>query len=70
MRDVFYTLLVVWLIWRVMNSVSTIKTKVYSNPRPQQQQRKAGETTVEYVPPKTKSKYDGEGEYVDYEEVK
>lgn len=71
MRDVFYTLLVVWIIWRIMNGVNTVKTKIYSNPpRPQQPLRKTGETTVDYVPPKGKSKYEGEGEYVDYEEVK
>ncbi|MCW3084663.1 MAG: hypothetical protein JWP12_2029 [Bacteroidetes bacterium] len=70
MRDVFYTLLVVWIIWRIMNSVNNIKTKVSSNASKSQNQRRAGETTVDYVPPKAKSKYDDAGEYVDYEEVK
>lgn len=70
MRDVFYTLLVVWLIYRIMNSVNTVRTKVNSYSRPQQQQRKTGETTMDYGPPRPKSKYDDKGEYVDYEEVK
>ena len=70
MRDVFYTLLVVWIIWRIMNGVNSIKTKVSSNATRSQNQRKPGETTVDYVPPKAKSKYDDAGEYVDYEEVK
>jgi len=71
MRDVFYTLLVVWFIWRVMESISGARAKVNSGPRRSQpRQPKTGETTVEYVPPKTKSKYEGKGEYVDYEEVK
>lgn len=68
MRDVFYTLLVVWIIWRVLNGVNTIReksTKASNGSR----QRRPGETTVDYIPPKGKSKFDGEGEYVDYEEV-
>ncbi|MGZ4055053.1 MAG: hypothetical protein ACXVPU_07610 [Bacteroidia bacterium] len=69
MRDVFYTLLVVWIIWRIMNSVNVIRTK-QSSPNPPPSSRKEGETTVNYVPPKKKSVADNEGEYVDYEEVK
>jgi hypothetical protein len=69
MKDVFYTLLVVWIIWKIINSVNTIRAKQnvsdHQGPRP----RKPGETTVDYIPPKNKSKYDDKGEYVDYEEI-
>ena len=66
MKDVFYTLLVVWLIYRIANALST---KGRSN---EQQRNKVGETTVSYAPPPemNKRKYPEEGEYVDYEEIK
>lgn len=68
MKDVFYTILVVWIIWRVLNSVSVYRAK---QSKPQQPpSRKEGETTVDYVPPTKKSISDDEGEYVDYEEIK
>lgn len=69
MRDVFYTLLVVWIIWRIMNGVSVIRGK-QSVPNQPKSFRKEGETTVDFVPPKKKSVADSEGEYVDYEEIK
>jgi len=71
MRDVFYTILVVWIIWRIMNSVNTMRNKQSANTHhPHNNGRRTGETTVDYVPPQNKSKHDGEGEYVDYEEIK
>jgi hypothetical protein len=69
MRDVFYTLLVVWIIWRILNSVNVIRAKTSVPNRPSSS-RKEGETTVDFVPPKKKSVADSEGEYVDYEEMK
>ena len=68
MRDVFYTLLAVWVLWRIMSSVNTARNKKSSGGATAS--RKPGETTVDYVPPKKKSMGDNEGEYVDYEEVK
>jgi hypothetical protein len=68
MKDVFYTILVVWIVWRILNSVNSYRAKS-SNPQ-QTTSKKEGETTVNYVPPKKKSVGDDEGEYVDYEEIK
>lgn len=68
MKDIFYTILVVWIIWRILNSVNRIKARTNSDSP--NQGRREGETTVDFVPPKSKGKYDGEGEYVDYEEIK
>ncbi len=69
MRDVFYTLLIVWLIWRIMNSVNSFRAR--STNYDQQPLRKEGETTVDYIPPSNKKKIsDNEGDYVDYEEIK
>lgn len=68
MKDIFYTLLVLWLVWRILNSVNSHRAK-----RANQQQtsaKKEGETTVNFVPPKKKNVGDVEGEYVDYEEIK
>ena len=68
MRDVFYTLLVVWIISRIMSSVNTVRTRSAGTSQPSS--RKEGKTTVDYIPPQKKSVPDTEGEYVDYEEIK
>ena len=67
MRDVFYTILVVWIIWRILNAINTHRSGQVSN---SQSQRKKGETTVDFIPPTKKKIRDDEGEYVDYEEMK
>lgn len=68
MRDVFYTILVVWIIWRILNAIS-IHTSGRTNTA-QQSQSKEGETTVDFTPPSKKKISDDEGEYVDFEEMK
>lgn len=71
MKDIFYTILVVWIIWKIINSVNTIRSKQAASVKNDQHSRRPGETTVEYVPPKNKRKNDDDdGEYVDYEEIK
>ena len=68
MKDIFYTLLVAWILWRIFSSVNAHRAK-----RTSQQQttsKKEGETTVNFVPPKKKNVGNDEGEYVDYEDVK
>ncbi len=69
MKDIFYTILVVWIIWRIVNSINSHRNKQASENK-QQNSRKEGETIVDFVPPEKKKMNDGEGEYVDYEEVK
>lgn len=67
MRDLFYTILVVWVVWQILRSVSAYKQKQNNATS---SSKKQGETSVDYIPPQ-KSKFpDGEGEYVDYEEIK
>jgi|JRYE01.1.fsa_nt_gb hypothetical protein len=68
MKDVFYTLLVVWLIYRIVSALSATKGRNSEG----QKRSKVGETTVSYSPPQEepKRKYPNEGEYVDYEEIK
>ena len=53
MKDIFYTLLVAWILWRIFSSVNAHRAK-----RTSQQQttsKKEGETTVNFVPPKKKN---------------
>ncbi len=74
MRDVFYTILVVWIVWRIINAFSSSKTKAQNTTSNSAQypNKKEGETTVDFMPQTsnaTKLKDDA-GEYVDYEEIK
>ncbi len=68
MKDIFYTLLVAWILWRIFSSVNAHSSKKAS--QQQTSSKKEGESTVNFVPPKKKNVGDVEGEYVDYEEIK
>ena len=64
MRDVFYTILTVWIIWRIIGAFSA-----YGNKREKQngntfreQKNEEGKTTIKYVPPVNKVIGDDEGE--------
>ncbi len=71
MRDVFYTILIVWIVWKVIDSISTYNKRGSNSTNAGQRKKRAeGETTVDYVPPTKKKINDDDGEYVDYEEVK
>jgi hypothetical protein len=75
MKDIFYTILVVWIVWRIFSSINAYKARQTASAGEEQKRyRKPGETTVDYVPPSKKQKKkddnDDEGEYVDYEEIK
>jgi len=73
MRDVFYTILIVWIIWRVLDGISAYGAKKETRAADNfssKSKRKEGETSVDYVPPIKKRISDDEGEYVDYEEIK
>ncbi len=69
MRDIFYTVVVVWLVWRILSSVNSHRAKKASQTQ-SSSSKKEGETTVNYVPPQKKPLDATEGEYVDYEEIK
>lgn len=72
MRDVFYTILIIWIVWRIFNSISNYRTKHSSSFNPSSSAKKAteGQTKVDYIPPVKKKISDDEGEYVDYEDIK
>ncbi len=69
MRDAFYTLLVVWVIWKIVNGLNAMQSKKGKQQQPSS--NRVGETTISYTPPGSKKKNDpDDGEYVDYEEIK
>jgi hypothetical protein len=70
MRDVFYTLLVIWIIWRIIDALST--TRARSRSQQSHSEERIGDTTISYTPPsgRQKKKFPDDGEYVDYEEIK
>jgi hypothetical protein len=67
MRDVFYTILVVWIISRIFSAFSS---KPKSETASSNYKSKQGETNIKYTPEKKKSVGDDFGDYVDFEEVK
>ncbi len=68
MRDVFYTILVVWIVWRIYTSFSKNRPKDQS--KPVSSSKRQGETTLDYIPEDKKRKDFKGGDYVDYEEIK
>ncbi|MCK6649875.1 MAG: DUF4834 family protein [Bacteroidia bacterium] len=67
MRDVFYTILVIWILWRIIHSVNVYRSKKASTSASMNQP----EVKHSYSSKVAKQKMaDSEGEYVDYEEVK
>ena len=70
MADVFYTILIIWILWRIFGR-STIKTHVIHHHQYSQSNHKEGEVRItQDKKSDTKKKNDDEGDYVDFEEVK
>ena len=63
MRDIIFTIVAFWVIYKIIESINTSKKTT-------QNKKREGETTVNYTPPKKKDDNNNDGEYVDYEEVK
>lgn len=61
MRDIFYTIVVVWLVYRIWHAFSAPASK---NASPQ----KEGDVTIQNH--SSNPKNNEKGEYVDYEEIK
>ncbi|MBI2270693.1 MAG: hypothetical protein HYU69_10115 [Bacteroidetes bacterium] len=68
MRDIFFTILAVWIVYRIWNGIQVANARNF-NGRSEAEKR-AGDVSVDYVPPKKNNKDNDDGEYVDYEEVK
>ncbi|MBL7892727.1 MAG: hypothetical protein JNL63_08855 [Bacteroidia bacterium] len=68
MRDLFFTILAIWIIYRIWNGIQAANARSFNSR--EETQKKAGSVSVDYVPPKKNKGDNDEGEYVDYEEVK
>jgi len=67
MADVFYTILIIWVLWRIFGST---RTPSQFRQNAMNTDKKEGDVTITSVPkPDQQNRNDG-GEYVDYEEVK
>ncbi len=67
MADVFYTILIIWILSRIFGG--TTKHTVQRKHEYQQPQKKEGEVTITQTK-SSSNKNNDSGEYVDYEEVK
>jgi hypothetical protein len=68
MADLFYTILIVWVLWRIFGS--TGRTPSQFRKDPMHSNRKEGDITITSVPKTDQQNSNDAGEYVDYEEVK
>lgn len=72
MRDFFYTLLIVWILYKIFGKARIVHssfTNVQNN-YPPPEQKKEGEIKVECISDQEKKKKDNNIEDVDYEEIK
>ena len=67
MADIFYAILIAWVLWRIFGG--TVKSTVYHKHQYEQPKKNEGEVTITQSQPTPKKNTD-EGEYIDFEEVK
>lgn len=71
MRDLFYTILIVWLVSKIYNSFQSKFSANSTQNDPEAQRKKQGEIHIEDLSKKSHEKKNrDDGEYVDYEEIK
>lgn len=68
MKDVFYTLLVVWVMWRIIDSIYSYKSRNTVSSLPPA--RKMDETIITNFESAKNKVNPTEGEYVEFEEIK
>lgn len=68
MADVFYTVLIIWVLWRIFGG--SAKSTVYHRHSYDQPGRKEGEVSVSPTESSGQKKDNDKGEYVDFEEIK
>lgn len=66
MRDVFFTILAIWVLWRLFGSRFVIQSSIHKNQDEKEARIKVDPSSVQ----KTQKYDDNEGDYVDYEEIK
>lgn len=73
MRDVFWTIIVIWLIYQLVNifkSAGQKKKYAFDDRAGQEESKTSSSTPKKDVKTAIKKHADNEGEYVDYEELK
>ena len=73
MRDIIWTVIIIWVIWRIISAFRTVSSasrRVQNNDRNQQNYGNDTYQTKENAHPKKGELKSDAGEYVDYEEVK
>lgn len=70
MRDVFYTLLTVWVVWRIYQAFTTKSSHSSTGKDFFEHDKDANNITIKNNSTASKKISDDEGEYVDFEEIK
>lgn len=72
MRDLFFTILTVWVLWRIFSSFRTSNYGSQQQPFSSSNYKKEGEIEIKNTATNTSKSKKGnnDGEYVDYEEIK
>jgi hypothetical protein len=68
MADLFYALLIIWVLWRIFGG--SVRTTVHNRHQYSPPQRQEGEVTITPASKTDQQRDVDKGEYVDYEEVK
>jgi hypothetical protein len=68
MADIFYTVLIIWVLWRMFGG--TTKAYVFHKHHHAPPQKREGDVSVTHKKEEKKNKPDDGGEYIDYEEIK
>jgi hypothetical protein len=72
MRDVFWTIITIWVIYRIYQAIRSSRVYVYQKHEHKYQSRPEGEMNIDREAPgkNRKPNSDKGGEYVDFEEIK
>lgn len=73
MQEIFFTLLIIWILFRVLNSAGSGSRTVYftqNNYHPGREEKKEGDIKITYIPKEKSGKAPDEGDYTDFEEIK
>ena len=73
MQEVFFTILVIWILFRIFNGTSLSSKRAVNftqNNFNQKETPKEGETKITYNPNSKSKKQNEDGDYVDFEEIK
>jgi hypothetical protein len=75
MQEIFFTILVIWILFRLLGRASATSSTTYTftqnNYQKQEEEKKKDDVKIDYIPGKGEKKKGGdEGEYTDYEEIK